>query len=131
MSTFQPLLPALFLGFYERNRERPNRNRRGKVFRTQGTIATASLCHSGGEDGVRGKKSAWGTTEREKGRSRPLPIIPREISFYFEFSFANRPFYRYGGRVELIRFKEYYRMPWGHEHISFVSSLSAFRNILS
>ena len=130
MSTFQPLLPALFLGFYECNRERPNRNRRGKVFRTQGTIATASLCHSGGEDGVRGKKSAWGTTEREKGRSRPLPIIPREISFYFEFSFANRPFYRYGGRVELIRFKEYYRMPWGHEHISFVF-LSAFRNILS
>ena len=128
MSTFQPLLPALFLGFYERNRERPNRNRRGKVFRTQGTIVTASLCHSGGEGWGEGK--TWGTTEREKGRSRPLPIIPREISFYFEFSLANRPFYRYGGRVELIRFKEYYRMPWGHEHISFVF-LSAFRNILS
>ena len=29
----------------------------------------------------------------------------------------NRPFYRYGGIVELIRFKEYYRMPggaWAH-----------------
>ena len=23
----------------------------------------------------------------------------------------NRPFYRYGGHIELIRFKEYYRMP--------------------
>ena len=26
---------------------------------------------------------------------------------------------RYGGHIELIRFKEYYRMPGGHEHISF------------
>ena len=25
----------------------------------------------------------------------------------------NRPFYRYGDHIELIRFKEYYRMPWG------------------
>ena len=32
----------------------------------------------------------------------------------------NRPFYRYGGHIELIQFKEYYRMPRGHEHISFV-----------
>ena len=30
---------------------------------------------------------------------------------------GNRPFYRYGGHIELIRFKEYYRMPRGHEHI--------------
>ena len=42
--------------------------------------------------------------------------------------FVNRPFYRYGGHIELIRFKEYYRMPRGHEHISFVFS-SAFRDI--
>ena len=43
----------------------------------------------------------------------------------------NRPFYRYGGHIELIRFKEYlYRMPRGHEDISFVFS-SAFRNIFS
>ena len=40
----------------------------------------------------------------------------------------NRPFYRYGGHIELIRFKEYYRMPRGHEHISFVFS-NAFRDI--
>ena len=43
---------------------------------------------------------------------------------------VNRPFYRYGGHLELIRFKEYYRMPRGHEHISFVFS-SAFRDIFS
>ena len=42
----------------------------------------------------------------------------------------NRPFYRYGGNIELIRFKEYYRMPRGHEHISFIL-LSAFRDIFS
>ena len=41
-----------------------------------------------------------------------------------------RPFYRYGGHIELIGFKEYYRMPRGHEHISFVFS-SAFRDIFS
>ena len=29
---------------------------------------------------------------------------------------SSRPFYRYGGHVELIRFKEYYGMPRGHEH---------------
>jgi len=40
----------------------------------------------------------------------------------------NRPFYRYGGHIELIRYKEYYRMPRGHERISFVFS-SVFRDI--
>ena len=41
-----------------------------------------------------------------------------------------RPFYRYQRHIELIRFKEYYRMPRGHEHISFVFS-SAFGDIFS
>ena len=27
---------------------------------------------------------------------------------------ANRPLYRYGGHIEFIRFKEYYRMPRGN-----------------
>ena len=40
------------------------------------------------------------------------------------------PFYRHGGHIELIRFKEYYGMLRGHEHISFVFS-RAFRDILS
>ena len=48
----------------------------------------------------------------------------------FLSSHINRAFYRYGGHIELIRFKEYYRMPRGHEHISFVFS-SAFRDIFS
>ena len=34
------------------------------------------------------------------------------------------------GHIELIRFKEYYRMPRGHEHILFVCT-SAFRDIFS
>ena len=29
---------------------------------------------------------------------------------------TNRPFYQYGGHIELIGFKEYYGMPRGHEH---------------
>ena len=37
----------------------------------------------------------------------------------------NRPGYQYSGHIELIRFKEYSRMPRGHEHILFVFS-SAF-----
>ena len=41
---------------------------------------------------------------------------------------CNRPFYRYGGHIELIRIKEYYRTPRGHEHSSFVFS-SPFRDI--
>ena len=42
----------------------------------------------------------------------------------------SRPFYRYGGHIELNRFKEYYRMPRGHGYISFII-LSAFRDIFS
>ena len=42
----------------------------------------------------------------------------------------SRPFYQYGGHIELVRFKEYYRMPGGggYEHISFVFS-SCFQDI--
>ena len=29
---------------------------------------------------------------------------------------GNGPFYRYGGHIEFIGFKEYYRMPRGYEH---------------
>ena len=29
---------------------------------------------------------------------------------------TNRPFYRYGGHIEFIRFKEYFGMPRGHGH---------------
>ena len=53
-----------------------------------------------------------------------------KITIALSRGYPNRPFYRYGGHIELIRFKEYYRMPRGHEHISFVFS-SAFRDIFS
>ena len=52
------------------------------------------------------------------------------IVYLFCVNRANRPFHRYGGHIELIRFKEYYRMPRGHEHISLAFS-SASRNIFS
>ena len=32
---------------------------------------------------------------------------------YLHWDKGNRPFYRYGGHIELIRFKEYYGMPGG------------------
>ena len=35
--------------------------------------------------------------------------------------FFDRPFYLYGGHIELIRFKEYYGMPRGLEHDSWYS----------
>ena len=37
----------------------------------------------------------------------------------------NRPFYLYGGHIELLRFKEYYGMPRGHEHFP-IYSLSIY-----
>ena len=33
------------------------------------------------------------------------------------FDITNRPFYRYGGHIELIGFKEYYWMPRGQSDI--------------
>ena len=56
----------------------------------------------------------------------PLPV--KFASSIVRLARANRPFYRYGDHIELIRFKEYYRMPRGHEQISFVFS-SAFRDL--
>ena len=62
-----------------------------------------------------------------------IPFTIYDLSLYGswrEKEAFNRLFNRYGGHIELIRFKEYYRMPGGHEHISFVFS-SAFRDIFS
>ena len=41
----------------------------------------------------------------------------------------NRPFYRYGGHIELIRFKEYYRMPRWRDHINFVCIFERFSGL--
>ena len=35
---------------------------------------------------------------------------------YSPTNLRNRPFYRYGDHIELLRFKEYCGMPRGHEH---------------
>ena len=45
----------------------------------------------------------------------------------------NRPFYRYGGHIELIEFKEYYGMSRGHKHDPMYSYqyLRAFRDNFS
>ena len=37
----------------------------------------------------------------------------------------NRPFYRYGDHIELMRFKEYYGMPRGHEQ-DLINSLTIY-----
>ena len=60
------------------------------------------------------------------------PLARFAINYWIRISviYNNTPFYRYGGHFELIRLKEYYRMPRGHEHISFVLS-SAFRDSFS
>ena len=44
--------------------------------------------------------------------------------FYHEWTFSimNRPFYRYGGHIELIRFKEYYICPRGMSTIRYTRS---------
>ena len=41
---------------------------------------------------------------------------------------ANRPFYRYGGHIALVKFKEYYEMPRWHEHDP-IYSLSIYASV--
>ena len=51
-----------------------------------------------------------------KGWALSLTLIQRPggtRKWPIEIGVPNRPFYRYGGHIELIRFKEYYRMPRG------------------
>ena len=54
--------------------------------------------------------------ERDLCPRRSLQSIYRQRIF-------NRPFYRYGGHIELLRFKEDYGMPGGHEHDPFTRSV--------
>ena len=49
-------------------------------------------------------------------------VCERSHCIAFEREGMRIDLYRYGGHIELIRFEEYYRMPMGHEHISFVFS---------
>ena len=67
----------------------------------------------------------------ENLQARELSLSQRRWFILLIFSTnVNRPFYRHGGHIESIRFKEYDRMPRGYEHILFVFS-SAFRDIFS
>ena len=43
-------------------------------------------------------------------------VFEETTGVYERISRFNRPFYRYGGHIESIRFNEYYRMPRGQEH---------------
>ena len=48
--------------------------------------------------------------------------LPATIVIISIFNESNdRRLYRYGGHLELVRFKEYYGMPRGHEHIPIYS----------
>ena len=75
---------------------------------------------------------SWdGCNTQEKWKTQVMQNLGGQIRCIMgDVQEANRPFYRYGGHIELIRFKEYYRIPRGHERISFVFS-SAFRDIFS
>ena len=75
---------------------------------------------------------SWdGCNTQEKWKTQVMQNLGGQIRCIMgDVQEENRPFYRYGGHIELIRFKEYYRIPRGHERISFVFS-SAFRDIFS
>ena len=53
----------------------------------------------------------------DKSAKRPSSAQLSEVAVFagykVTFRIDNRPFYRYGGHSELIRFKEYYGMPRG------------------
>ena len=80
----------------------------------------------------------WGLSPPRKQALKPSKTVKGHIlrlrelisaSYHFCLpTTCNGPFYQYGGHIELIQFKEYYRMPSGHEHISVVF-LSTFRDI--
>ena len=45
-----------------------------------------------------------------------FPVVGNLKLYTLTLAYLNRPFYRYGGHIELIGFNEYYGMPRGHEH---------------
>ena len=62
------------------------------------------------------------TDTEETERVSVLERCPHKLNYFDDVTFhnfydSNTPFYRYGGHTELIRFKEYYKMPqgaWAH-----------------
>ena len=116
--------------------------------KTKGFTSRKSFCHSGSQTlFFGGREATTGNASAVRrllwigaGRPNKCNCDVRKKRWFitrlfhgkpvFRLLHANRPFYRYGGHIGLIRFKEYYRMPRGHKHISFVFS-SAFRDIFS
>ena len=72
-------------GMLRGEERKSDRNRRGKVFRTQGTTATPSLCRSGGEIGVREKKRV-GDDGKKKGKKSTSSHHPPRAFFLFWIS---------------------------------------------
>ena len=69
----------------------------------------------------------------DKSAKRPSSAQLSEVAVFaghkVTFRIDNRPFYRYGGHIEFIRFKEYYGMPRGgyeHDPIYSLSSYAGF-----
>ena len=71
----------------------------------------------------------------DKSAKRPSSAQLSEVAVFVghkvTFCIDNRPFYRYGGHTEFIRFKEYYGMPGGgggyeHDPIYSLSSYARF-----
>ena len=69
----------------------------------------------------------------DKSAKRPSSAQLSEVAVFaghkVTFRIDNRPFYRYGSHIELIKFKEYYGMPGGgyeHDPIYSLSSYARF-----
>ena len=73
----------------------------------------------------------------DKSAKRPSSAQLSEVAVFaghkVTFRIDNRPFYRYGSHIELIKFKEYYGMPRGeggrgyeHDPIYSLSSYARF-----
>ena len=63
-----------------------------------------------------GSRKGWDALG-DKSAKRPSSAELSEVAVFagykVTFRIDNRPFYRYGLHIELIRFKEYYGMPRG------------------
>ena len=68
----------------------------------------------------------------DKSAKRPSSAQLSEVAVFVghkvTFCIDNRPFYRYGGHIEFIRFKEYYGMPGG---VGVMSTIQYTRSVVT